>query len=189
MQIGFIVILIIAIFVAIFAIQNGTPVPVDLFFARYQMPLAVVMMICLILGAIIVLILGTTRQFKKRSEYKSKIKSVESEKSQFENNLKAIEAEKTKAVSDLKTMVEEKAKVVAELKSMEEEKENYKNKNLDLSAKIAKLEEEIKIKAEAEAMLNEEINCLKAEIENSHAEIITKESASLTNNENSEVES
>jgi len=50
MQIGFIIILIIAIFVAIFAIQNGTPVPVDLFFARYEMPLAVIMMICLILG-------------------------------------------------------------------------------------------------------------------------------------------
>ena len=56
MQIGFIIILIIAIFVAIFAIQNGTPVPVDLFFARYEMPLAVIMMICLILGAVIILI-------------------------------------------------------------------------------------------------------------------------------------
>lgn len=38
MQIGFIVILIIAIFVAIFAIQNGTPVPVDLFLQDMKCP-------------------------------------------------------------------------------------------------------------------------------------------------------
>ena len=70
MQIGFIVILIMAIFVTIFAIQNGDFVAVDLFFARYQMPLAVIMLICLVLGAVMILILGTTRQFKKRSEHK-----------------------------------------------------------------------------------------------------------------------
>nr|WP_300091752.1 LapA family protein [Sedimentibacter sp.] len=50
MQIGFILILVIAIFVAIFSIQNGTPVPVDLFLARYEMPLALVMMACIIIG-------------------------------------------------------------------------------------------------------------------------------------------
>ena len=88
MQIGFIVILVIAIFVAIFAIQNGTPVPVDLFLARYEMPLALVMMACIIIGAVIVLILGTSRQFKKRAEnkeIKNKIKTFENEKIQSEN--------------------------------------------------------------------------------------------------------
>lgn len=166
MQIGFIVILIIAIFVAIFAIQNGTPVPVDLFFARYEMPLAVIMMVCLILGAVIVLILGTTRQFKKRSEQKelkNKIKAFETEKAQAENNLKAMETEKNK--------------VEANLKTMESENQNLKSNNSELSAKIIELEGKI--------------NSLKIETKNGIENVteIIGEGVAQINNENSEVES
>lgn len=96
MQLGFIIILIIAIFVAIFAIQNGAPVPLDLFLARYEVPLAVVMMACLILGAIVVLLLGTVRNVKRRSEtkeLKNKLKTLENDKVLFESNAKAMETE------------------------------------------------------------------------------------------------
>lgn len=140
MQIGFIVILIIAIFVAIFAIQNGTPVPVDLFFARYEMPLAVIMMACLILGAVIILILGTTRQFKKRSEQKelkNKIKAFETEKAQSEINIKAIESEKqnlTNTNAELSTKVTELSTKVAELN------DKIKLQEKELTAKVQELE-------------------------------------------------
>lgn len=116
MQVGFIVILIIAIFVAIFAIQNGAPVDVDLFFATLRTPLAVVMMSCIIIGAIIVLILGTTRQFKKRSESKelnNKLKTLENDKNLADNNIKVMETE----IQTLKHSIEElelKNKVQAE---------------------------------------------------------------------------
>ncbi|HOT21581.1 MAG TPA: LapA family protein, partial [Sedimentibacter sp.] len=118
MQIGFIVILIIAIFVAIFAIQNGTPVPVDLFFARYEMPLAVIMMICLILGAVIVLILGTTRQFKKRSEHnelKNKLKTLEGEKAKHEIDMKALESEKAQFQTNIEALETEKQRLQNEI--------------------------------------------------------------------------
>lgn len=140
MQIGFIVILIIAIFVAIFAIQNGTPVPVDLFFARYEMPLAVIMMACLILGAVIILILGTTRQFKKRSEQKelkNKIKAFETEKAQSEINIKAIESEKqnlTNTNAELSTKVTELSTKVAQLN------DKIKLQEKELNAKVQELE-------------------------------------------------
>lgn len=101
MQLGFIFVLIVSIFIAIFAIQNGNTVPVDLFLATYEIPLAVVIISCLILGAVIVLILGTFRKVKKMSEtkeLKNKIKVLESEKVQFENINKTLEAE----ISDLK---------------------------------------------------------------------------------------
>lgn len=96
MQLGFILVLIISIIVAIFAIQNGALVVVDLFFFQLKTPLAVVMMVCLIIGAIIVLALGAFRQVKKVSEskeLKSKIKIFENEKITFENNAKMLNTE------------------------------------------------------------------------------------------------
>lgn len=96
MQLGFILVLIISIIVAIFAIQNGVLVVVDLFFFRFETPLAVVMMVCLIIGAVIALALGTFRKVKKISEskeLKNKIKVFENEKTQFENNIKTRETE------------------------------------------------------------------------------------------------
>lgn len=123
MQIGFVVILIIAIFVAIFSIQNGIPVEVDLFLFRIETPLAVVMMVCLILGAVIVLILGTYRQFKKGSEIrelKNKVKVLDTEKGQLENNVKAMEAE----IQTLKESNNTLSKRVEDLQSKNKEQEN-----------------------------------------------------------------
>lgn len=138
MQIGFIVILIIAIFVAIFAIQNGTPVDVDLFFATFRTPLAVVIMFCIIIGSIIVLILGTTRQFKKRSEskeIKNKMKTLESDKILADNNMKA----------------------------METEIQSLKGSNSSLSEKVTELEGKNKLQTETIDKLNKEMDFLKAE--------------------------
>jgi uncharacterized integral membrane protein len=164
MQLGFIVILIIAIFVAIFAIQNGTPVPVDLFFARYEMPLAVIMMVCLILGAVILLILGTTRQFKKRSEQKelkNKIKIFETEKAQNDINIKALESDK----------------------------QNLMKTNEELNAKVTELKDKIKMQ---EGLLTEkvrELEVLKTQGIGENVTEIIDEGAKETDNENSEVES
>jgi uncharacterized integral membrane protein len=165
-QIGFIFILIIAIFIAIFAIQNGTPVPVDLFFARYEMPLAVIMMICLILGAVIVLILGTTRQFKKRSEQKelmNKIKTFETEKAQHDISVKALESDK----------------------------QNLKKTNEELNAKITELNDRIKMQEELLAERVRELEAVKAQNINEIEKVteIIDEGAAKTDNENSEVES
>jgi len=96
MQLGFILVLIISVIVAIFAIQNGALVIVDLFFFQLKTPLAVVMMVCLIIGAIIALTLGAFRQVKKVSEskeLKNKIKVFENEKIQHENAVKMMETE------------------------------------------------------------------------------------------------
>jgi len=138
MQIGFIVTLVIAIFVAIFAIQNGSPVDVDLFLARYQMPLALLMMLCLVLGAVMVLLLGTSRQFKKRSEskeIKNKIKTLENDKVQAENSVKA----------------------------MENEIQTLKVNNTALIAKATELEDKIKLKENTIIQMNKDLDKLKTE--------------------------
>ncbi|HOA18861.1 MAG TPA: lipopolysaccharide assembly protein LapA domain-containing protein [Sedimentibacter sp.] len=180
MQIGFIVILIIAIFVAIFAIQNGTPVPVDLFFARYEMPLAVIMMICLILGAVVVLILGTTRQFKKRSEY-----------NELKNKLKTLEGEKAKHEIDMKALESEKAQFQTNIEALETEKQRLQNEIADFSKKVTLLEDKIKLQDEELVAKNQEIQILKAQnIEKIEGDtVITDEGAAQIDNETSEVES
>ena len=180
MQIGFIVILIIAIFVAIFAIQNGTPVPIDLFFARYEMPLAVIMMICLILGAVIILVLGTTRQFKKRSEQnelKNKLRTLEGEKAKFENDIKALETEKTQ----LETNME----------AIEREKQTLQNEIVEFSERVNRLEDKNKLLGEELALKEEEITMFITQNIDEVKEVteITDEGAMQIDNENSEVES
>ncbi len=135
MQLGFILVLIISIIVAIFAIQNGALVVVDLFFFQLKTPLAVVMMVCLIIGAIIVLALGAFRQVKKVSEskeLKNKIKVFENEKIQFENSIKTMETE----IQDLKNNNDLLTSNVTALQE----------KNNEQAEKIANLSEELKDK-------------------------------------------
>ncbi|MDD2493818.1 MAG: lipopolysaccharide assembly protein LapA domain-containing protein [Tissierellia bacterium] len=133
MQLGFIFVLIVSIFIAIFAIQNGGLVTVDLFLASYQTPLAVVIMVCIILGAIIILALGSFRQFKKISEtkeLKNKIKVFDSEKAQLETTIKSLEAE----IQNLKENNISLTNQISDLQS----------KNGEIESINAKLNEEIK---------------------------------------------
>ncbi|WP_313340796.1 lipopolysaccharide assembly protein LapA domain-containing protein [Sedimentibacter sp.] len=132
MQIGFIVVLIIAIFVAIFSIQNGDIVSLDLFLARVDMPLAVIIMVCIIIGAVLVLALGTTRQFKKRSESK-----------EMKNKLKTLEGDK---------MLADKT-----VKDLQQEIQGITEKNNELLLKISELEENSKIQKETIESLNNEL--------------------------------
>ena len=178
MQIGFIVILIIAIFVAIFAIQNGTPVPMDLFFARYEMPLAVIMMICLILGAVMVLILGTTRQFKKRSENK-----------ELKNRIKTLEGEKAQIETNIKTLEKEKADFTAKVDALEKERQALQDENTGFIEKVTKLEDKIKFQEEELTGKNQEIEMLKIQNIDKFRVEIADEGTIQIDNENSETES
>ena len=178
MQIGFIVILIIAIFVAIFAIQNGTPVPMDLFFARYEMPLAVIMMICLILGAVMELILGTTRQFKKRSEYK-----------ELKNRIKTLEGEKAQIETNIKTLEKEKADFTAKVDALEKERQALQDENTGFIEKVTKLEDKIKFQEEELTGKNQEIEMLKIQNIDKFRVEIADEGTIQIDNENSETES
>lgn len=145
MQLGFIFVLIVSIFIAIFAIQNGNPVDVDLFFFQPKPPLAVVMMICLILGAVIVLILGTFRQVKKISEskeLKNKIKALEGEKIQFENNVKNLNDEIQKLTENNNALTVQLSKLQEKINEQEILIANYKEEvQINNSTSEAEIEE------------------------------------------------
>lgn len=93
MQIGFILSLIFAIIIAIFALQNGDKVTVDFLFADIEVSQAIVIFVSAALGAIIVTILGFIRQVKlslKIKEQAKRISVLENEKQNMEHRIDEI---------------------------------------------------------------------------------------------------
>lgn len=117
MQFGFILALIISILIAIFAIQNGSVVTIDLFFASFQVSQAIVILLSTVVGAIIAAILGSLRQFKHFSitkELKNKIKLIESENmdmhkcaSSYENDIQLLSDERDELKLELAKLKDE----------------------------------------------------------------------------------
>lgn len=110
MQLGFIFALIISILVAIFAIQNGDIVTIDLFLAKYQISQAIVILVSVISGAVIAMILGSFRQIKKYTltkELKNKVKVLETEKEELQKNYDSF-AQTNKTIIAEKSQLEEK---------------------------------------------------------------------------------
>jgi len=70
MQLYFILSLITSIVVIIFAITNAAAVPVRVFFAQYELSLALIIFISTAFGAIIASMLGLVKQFKLRKQIK-----------------------------------------------------------------------------------------------------------------------
>ncbi|MHB1406928.1 MAG: LapA family protein [Desulfitobacteriaceae bacterium] len=58
--------LIFALLVAIFAVQNAAPVPINIFWAVKEVPLVLVIFASAVAGALIVFLLALGREFKRR---------------------------------------------------------------------------------------------------------------------------
>src|SRR5699024_10002935 len=92
MQINFILSLIFATLIAVFALKNGDKVLIDFLFAKVNVSQAIVIFISAILGAVIVAVLGSIRNIKLKKEIKdlkNKLAEVEDEK---DNLLALLEA-------------------------------------------------------------------------------------------------
>ncbi|MBU5484773.1 LapA family protein [Clostridium sp. MSJ-11] len=94
MRIGFILSLIFAIIVTIFAIQNSAVITVNFLFTKVEISLALIIFISAIIGAIIVTFLGLRRELSLKHNNKSlSTKIAELEK---ENSLLKIEVDNSK---------------------------------------------------------------------------------------------
>ncbi len=93
MQVGFIISLVFAILVAVFALRNGNNVNIDFLFAKIEVSQAIVIFVSAALGAVIVTILGLVRHLKlsmKIKEQSKLISSLENEKQILENKIEEI---------------------------------------------------------------------------------------------------
>jgi uncharacterized integral membrane protein len=70
MQIHFVLSLLVAILVVIFAVTNAGAVPVKIFFAEYSLSLALVIFISAALGAVIATMFGLVKQFRLGKQLK-----------------------------------------------------------------------------------------------------------------------
>lgn len=129
MQFGFILALIISLLISIFAIQNGDLVTIDLFFGRYEVSQAIIILVSVFIGAIIAAILGSIKQIKSftvTKELKTKVKQFETEISDmhkslagYESDLQIIGDEKNSLRQELSELKEEYNKKIEEMKEVQ----------------------------------------------------------------------
>ena len=110
MQFTFIISLVFAIFIAIFAVMNSGVVAINLFFSKFETSLAIVILGSAALGAIIIYLVGTINKFKssrKIKELEKKVLKLEGELAQADkkfvetsNNLVSAEEEKVEKAND-----------------------------------------------------------------------------------------
>ncbi len=123
MQLNFILLLIVSIFIAIFAIQNGETVSIDLFFMKREMSQALVILASVGLGALVTGVLSTFGKVKKIRENKAlskKLKSYETDMNTTSTKLASTTAENEelqKINSDLKRELDNTENQLKELKS------------------------------------------------------------------------
>jgi uncharacterized integral membrane protein len=159
MQLSFIIVLIISIFISIFAIQNGGKVTIDLFFARYSVSQALVILISVGSGALIAGILGAFKRLKKSKEIRDltkKVKSLEDESAVLKENLKDEENDKEeleKLNVDLKEELKKNKELLAELKEFDKKRNETEKIQEPKVEEVEKLEEK------------EEINEIEEEVE------------------------
>jgi uncharacterized integral membrane protein len=123
MQLNFILLLIVSIFIAIFAIQNGETVSIDLFFMKREMSQALVILASVGLGALVTGVLSTFGKVKKIRENKAlskKLKTLEAEHHTVSTKLETAAAENEelkKITTDLKSELDTTENQLKELKS------------------------------------------------------------------------
>lgn len=76
MAVKFIISMVFAILVAIFAIQNSSNVTINFLFAEFSISQALVILISAIVGAIIVMILATVTQIRLNLKLKTSTKTI-----------------------------------------------------------------------------------------------------------------
>lgn len=107
MQSGFIFSLIFAVFIGLFALKNGGPVSIDLFFTKITMSQALVIIFSALLGALVIYFLNFFKILHFKREIKvlgKKTETVDLEMQELNNKILILEEEK----NGLLKVIEEK---------------------------------------------------------------------------------
>lgn len=112
MQKGFIIILILALIVGIFAISNSGVVTIDFIFTKVLLSQAIVIFICVLLGALIASIFGGIRQMSLSKQ----IKELSTENQALDTSIQEL---------DTKNQTLEKEKEELAVQLAEKQKELY----------------------------------------------------------------
>lgn len=110
MQSGFIFSLIFAVFIGLFALKNGGPVSIDLFFTEIRLSQALVIIFSALLGALVIYFLNFFKILHFKREIKSlnkKQESVDSDINVLNNKILILEEEKNGLLKVIKEKEEQ----------------------------------------------------------------------------------
>jgi lipopolysaccharide assembly protein A len=96
MQVWFVVSLLFSIIIAVFAALNSNVVPIQLFFARYELSQSIVIILSAVVGAVITIffgLFGKLKSLKKVRDLNSEIKYYKSKNEELNDTLKKKDIE------------------------------------------------------------------------------------------------
>jgi uncharacterized integral membrane protein len=120
MQKSFVIILILAVIIGIFALSNSEVVAVDFIFTEVMLSQAIVIFICVLLGALVASLFGLIRQMSLKKE----IRELKTKSTSLQNE-----------VDELKLRIEDKETQLSLLYSRNSNKGIDESENDDFSSK------------------------------------------------------
>jgi len=128
MAVRFVITLVFSILVAIFAIQNSSSVVISFLFAKFSISQALIILISAVLGAVIVMLLGTIKQIKSNL----KIRNLSKEFTKLQEENKSLKERIEQLSQDSEKRKEKDNKVLEEHRenSVQEEIKEHNEINI-----------------------------------------------------------
>lgn len=117
MQKGFVIMLILAVIIAIFAISNSAVVTIDFIFTQVVLSQAIVIFICVLLGAILASVFGYVRIISLRKE----TKELKKENERIQVEVDGLQVQVDQLTEELKEKEEEEFKLLDAIDDVENE--------------------------------------------------------------------
>lgn len=117
-QRNFVIGLIIAILLVIFALINQTPVMIQFGFTKVKLPLILILFISILLGALVTYLFATTGNYNLKKEMKDlrgQVTQLETEQQKAIDT--AVDAATAKQAADFKAQLAEKEATIEQLKA------------------------------------------------------------------------
>lgn len=108
MQITFILSMVFAVIIAFFAVLNSEPVTINLFFEKFVLSQAIVILLSAVLGAVIVFLLNIYPHLKGKVKFKNAIKQNKELEAKLEKCVKDLESLNKPEKEDCKDLEEKK---------------------------------------------------------------------------------
>lgn len=120
-QRNFVIALVIAIVLVIFALFNNDPVMINFVVASIKLPLIIILFICILLGALVTYLFATTGNYSTKKELKAMQGKVEQLETQQDQAIEVAVAENSE---QFKAQLTEKDKEIENLKAELTDKTN-----------------------------------------------------------------
>lgn len=101
MRNGFVFSLVMALIIAIFAIQNSAVIPIKFLFAQVQISLAIIIILSAVIGAVITVVMGIKKERDIKKKNKDLVKKIQELERTNEDLLNKLEKFKIEAKKDL----------------------------------------------------------------------------------------